>query len=141
MSFISTRSRYGLRLLADLAERRGEGPVDLGSIALRQGVPEKYLAKLVHPLKGAGIIRSARGAKGGYALVPEPGDVDLLTIVEVLEGHQSLVECAAAPESCPRSQTCPTHPVWKGLEDVVRNYLRSLHLSDAMAPREPEYYI
>jgi Rrf2 family protein len=141
MSYISTRSRYGLRFLIDLAQRGSDSPIDLGSVAERQGIPETYLAKLVVPLRNAGIIRSARGAKGGYELSRSPDKIDLLEVVEVLEGRASLLECTERPELCARSSDCPTLPIWTGLEKVVRDYLKNVTVSDAAAPRVPDYVI
>ena len=141
MSFISTRSRYGLRFLIDLAQRGADGPIDLGSIAERQAIPETYLAKLVVPLRNAGIIRSARGAKGGYELSRSPSEIAVLDVVEVLEGRSSLLECTDRPELCARSADCPTLPIWTGLEKVVRDYLRGVTVGDAAAPRMAEYSI
>ena len=141
MSFISTRSRYGLRFLIDLAQRRAEGPIDLGSIAERQAIPETYLAKLVVPLRNAGIIRSARGAKGGYELVRSPNEIPVLDVVEVLEGRSSLLECTERPELCARSADCPTLPIWTGLEKTVREYLRGVTVGDAATPRASDYSI
>jgi len=141
LSLISTRSRYGLRFLIDLAQREGSGPVDLGSVASRQAIPETYLAKLAVPLRSAGIIRSARGAKGGYELARGPTDISVLEVVEVLEGRTSLLECTEHPENCARSADCPTLPVWTGLEAAVRSYLSRVSVSDAAAPRAPDYSI
>ena len=141
MSFISTRSRYGLRFLIDLAQRGTEGPVDLGSVAERQGIPETYLAKLIVPLRTAGIIRSARGAKGGYELSRPASQIDLREVVEVLEGRSSLLECTDRPELCARSADCPTLPIWTGLEKVVHDYLKSVTVADAAAPRVADYVI
>ena len=141
MSFISTRSRYGLRFLIDLAQHGSAGPIDLGSIAERQAIPETYLAKLVVPLRNAGIIRSARGAKGGYELVRAPSAIAVLDVVEVLEGRSSILECTQRPELCARSADCPTLPIWTGLEKTVRDYLRSVSVGDAAAPRSGDYSI
>lgn len=141
MSLISTRSRYGLRFLVELSQRVNEGPVDLGSIAERQEIPETYLAKLVVPLRNAGIIRSARGAKGGYELARKASQVSVREVVEVLEGRMSLLECTDHPESCARSADCPTLPVWTGLEKAVRDYLEGVSVADVAAPRGPEYMI
>ncbi len=141
MSFISTRSRYGLRFLIDLAQRGAEGPIDLGSIAARQGIPETYLAKLVVPLRNAGVIRSARGAKGGYELARSPDEIAVMEVVEVLEGRSSLLECTDRPELCARSADCPTLPIWTGLEKAVRDYLSGVSVGDAAAPRDGDYSI
>jgi Rrf2 family protein len=141
MGFISTRSRYGLRFLIDLAQRGAEGPIDLGSIAERQAIPETYLAKLVVPLRNSGIIRSARGAKGGYELARSPDDIAVLDVVEVLEGRSSLLECTDRPELCARSADCPTLPIWIGLEKVMHDYLKGVTVADAAAPRTADYSI
>jgi Rrf2 family protein len=141
MSFISTRSRYGLRFLIDLAQNGHERPLDLGTIAERQEIPETYLAKLVVPLRNAGIIRSERGAKGGYELARSPSEIRIQEIVEVLEGRSSLLECTDHPELCARSADCPTLPIWTGLERVVREYLDGISVADVAAPRAAEYSI
>ena len=131
MGLITTRSRYGLRLLVELAERGSNGPVDLGSVAKSQDIPEMYLSKLVTPLKAAGILRSERGSKGGYELARRPDEIDLLSVVEALEGQSSLIECTADPSICSRSGDCRTLPVWSGLDMVIKNYLRGVNLADA----------
>lgn len=141
MGIISTRSRYGLRFLIELTQRNTEGPVDLGSIAQHQQIPETYLAKLVVPLRNAGIIRSARGAKGGYELAKRAEDITVQEVVEVLEGRSAILECTDHPEQCARSADCPTLPVWLGLEKAVRSYLTSVTVGDAAAPRAPDYSI
>jgi Rrf2 family transcriptional regulator, iron-sulfur cluster assembly transcription factor len=141
VGFISTRSRYGLRFLIELSQRGAEGPVDLGSIAEHQAIPETYLAKLVVPLRNAGVIRSARGAKGGYELARPPSDITVLEVVEVLEGRSSLLECTDRPELCARSADCPTLPIWIGLERAINDYLKGVTISDAAAPRAADYSI
>ena len=141
VSLISTRSRYGLRFLIDLAEHDSGSPVDLGSVAERQEISLQYLSKLVIPLKSAGIIRAARGAKGGYELAKRPESIDLWSIVEVLEGRSSLLECTASPEACERSGDCRSLPVWLGLDKVVVDYLRNISLADVAGPAAPDYVI
>jgi Rrf2 family protein len=141
VSLISTRSRYGLRFLIDLTQHGSEGPIDLGSIAERQAIPETYLAKLVVPLRNAGIIRSARGARGGYELARSASELKVREVVEVLEGRSSLLECTDHPELCSRSADCPTLPIWTGLEKVMRDYLEGITVGDAAAPRTADYSI
>jgi Rrf2 family protein len=141
VSFISTRSRYGLRFLIDLAQRGSEGPIDLGSIAQRQSIPETYLAKLVVPLRNAGMVKSARGAKGGYELSRPPAEIPVLDVVEVLEGRSSLLECTERPELCARSADCPTLPIWTGLEKAIQDYLGSVTVGDAARIRQADYSI
>ena len=142
MSVISTRSRYGLRLLMDLASRPFGESADIGSIARRQAIPESYLAKLASPLLAAGLIRSIRGAGGGYALAKRPEDIDLYTIVEVLEGSPALLECTGSPESCPRSPSCGARDLWTGLETAIRDYLSGKSLASVAAvSSQPEYFL
>jgi len=145
MAIISTRSRYGLRLLVDLAEQGDSGPVDLHSIAERQGIPEKYLAKLVLPLRAAGFVRSVRGAGGGYLLARGAENIDLLSVVEVLEGQSSLLECTSRPEACPRSGSCGSRDLWAGLEKAIADYLGSRSIASVArvdsSSSAPEYYI
>ncbi len=130
MNTITTRSRYGLRLLLDLARDGSGDPVDIGSIARRQEVPELYLSKLVTPLKAAGLVRSERGAKGGYRLSRRPEEITVLSVVEALEGRSSLFECTSDTDTCSRASTCPTRLVWLGLDAVMKDYLRSITLAE-----------
>jgi len=152
MSILSTKGKYGLRLLIHLAERPDQGPVDLRSIAEAEGIPEKYLSKLAASLVSAGMLRSARGAHGGYELALSPDEIDVLSIVEVLEGRLSLVDCRDSPgtcrsgaghdASCPRSSGCEARKLWNGLEDTMRAYLTARKLSSlATVSGQPEYYI
>lgn len=131
MSLITTRSRYGLRLLVELAERGTNGPVDLGSVAKSQHIPEMYLSKLVRPLKAAGILRSERGSRGGYELARRADEITILSVVEALEGQSSLLACTADQNTCVRSGYCRTLPVWSGLDLVIKHYLGSITLANA----------
>lgn len=141
MALVSTRSRYGLRFLIDLAENGRNGPVDLGKVAARQEISEQYLAKLTLPLKAAGIVRAARGAHGGYELARPPEQIDLWTVVEVLEGRSSLLECTADPGVCARSSRCRTLPIWHGLDKAVRDYLAGISLAEAANTAISDYSI
>jgi Rrf2 family protein len=126
----------------DLAEKSGEGPVDLHSIAGRQAIPEKYLSKLALQLVAGGFLRSSRGSRGGYELARRPEDIDILSVVEVLEGPLSLVDCTSGAEPCPRFPACGAKSLWSGLETIMRGYLSERTLADVAAVQgEPEYYI
>lgn len=140
MNMITTRSRYGLRMLIELAETGGTEPLDLATIAKRQQIPEQYLSKLAIPLKTAGILRTERGAHGGYRLAKPASDIDLLTVVEVLEGRSSLLECTQDPSCCSRSGECRTLPVWNGLDKVFRDYLKGKTVA-TVARTFPDYSI
>ncbi|MBU0515015.1 MAG: Rrf2 family transcriptional regulator [Proteobacteria bacterium] len=127
---ISTRGRYGTRAMLDLANHFGQGPISLKDLASRQEISAKYLEQLLIPLRTAGIIKSIRGAKGGYVLSREPGSVCLDEIILILEGSMAPVECVDNPESCHRSCTCVTHEVWCAIGDKVTQMLRDITLRD-----------
>lgn len=140
MSTITTRSRYGLRFLVELARLGSSAPVDLGRVAKEQDISELYLSKLAVPLKAVGIIRSARGAKGGFELAKKAEDITLMAIVEALEGRRSLLACTADPGICKRSADCATLPIWRGLDAVITNYLSGITLAE-VADMVPDYSI
>lgn len=125
---MSTRSRYGLRFMYELALRYKEGPVLLREIAEHQDISEKYLSKLVIPLKSAGLINAYRGAHGGYSLAELPESITVKRIVDVLEGDTSPVECVRDPSICSRHEACPTREVWSGLDKTISAYLQSINL-------------
>lgn len=109
---LSTRGRYGVRLMLDLALHYGDGPIYMKDIAERQAISEKYLWQMVNPLKAAGLIVSTRGAHGGYALGRQPGEITLKELLEVLEGPLCLVDCVDNPALCERASSCISRDVW-----------------------------
>lgn len=127
---LSTRGRYGTRLMVDLAKSYQQGPIPLGEIARRQNLSVKYLEQLIIPLKASGLIRSVRGARGGYLLAYKPESITLGQIIAVLEGGVSLVDCVAQPEICERQDDCPTRGVWLNLSRVLNEELSSVSLQD-----------
>ena len=129
---ISTRGRYGTRLMVDLAQHFTDGPIPLVEIAKRQDLSAKYLEQLIILLKGAGLIRSARGRRGGYMLAKKPEDISVGEIVETLEGRLAVVNCVTNPELCDRAPDCPTRDIWVGVTEVVKNQLFSLTLKDIL---------
>lgn len=129
---LSTRSRYGTRLMVDLAQHFTEGPIPLAEIAKRQELSAKYLEQLIILLKGAGLIRSARGRRGGYMLARKPDKISVGEIVETLEGKLALVDCVLEPELCYRSPECPTRDIWVGMTDALKTELFSLSLKDVL---------
>jgi Rrf2 family protein len=131
MGLITTKSRYGLQLLIYLADRYGSGPVELGGAARANGIPEHYLAKLALPLKAAGLIRSIRGQRGGWELARPPADIDMLSVVEALEGRSSLQSCTGEPGRCDQALDCRPLVVWSGMDRVIKDYLGGLSLADA----------
>ena len=125
---LSTRSRYGVRLMVFLGERYGEGPIYLNEIARGESISEKYLSQLVIPLRRADLITSVRGAYGGYMLSRPPQEISLREIVEVLEGGLDLVECVSAPDNCSRHSLCKGRKLWKELTARIASVLDSVTL-------------
>ncbi len=122
---LSTRGRYGVRLMFDLALHYGSGPIYLKDIAERQGVSAKYLWQLINPLKSTGLINSTRGAHGGYVLGKEPERISLKEILQVLEGSLCLVDCVDSPSLCERAPSCISREIWgeasKGMQQMLEN--------------------
>ena len=127
---LSTRGRYGTRLMVDLAQHYADGPIPLAEIAKRQDLSAKYLEQLIILLKGNGLIRSTRGRRGGYMLARKPEEINLGEIIETLEGRLAIVDCVTDPELCDRSPECPTRGIWVGMTDILKKQLFSLNLQD-----------
>jgi len=127
---ISARSKYGLRLMLDLALSHGKKPSLLREIAERQEISEKYLGQIIIPLKAAALVKSFRGARGGYSLSREPGRINLREIVEILEGGLVFSECVERPSVCTRSRTCVTTGVWNKVGQAVAKTLEEITLAD-----------
>lgn len=125
---LSTRGRYGLRLMLDLALHHGEGPVLLRDISRRQEISEKYLWNLIHPLKTMGLVNSFRGAHGGYVLAKAPAEVTLNDIMRILEGSMCLVDCVEKPASCKRAPTCIAREIWSEATEGISRTLESITL-------------
>ena len=129
---ISTKGRYGLRTLMDIAIHQAKGPVNLGDIAERQGISAKYLWQIVNLLKTAGFVRGTRGPKGGYILLRDPADITLLDVIQILEGPISLVECVDDPAICVRTENCVAHSVWEEVSQAMRGALRKITLAEIL---------
>ncbi|MGD9782418.1 MAG: Rrf2 family transcriptional regulator [Kiritimatiellia bacterium] len=129
---ISTKGRYGLRTLMDIAIHQAQGPVNLNDIAERQGISAKYLWQIVSLLKTAGLVRGMRGPKGGYILLRDPASITLLDVIQILEGPVSLVECVDDPQYCTRTEKCVAHSVWEEVSHAVRDGLRKITLAEIL---------
>jgi Rrf2 family transcriptional regulator, cysteine metabolism repressor len=127
---ISTRTRYGVRAMFELAMEYGKGPLQTRTIAEREDISNKYLEQLVAVLKSAGLIRSIRGPRGGYVLVDPPAKVRLLEIFVALEGPIQPVDCLEHETYCPRCATCVTRGVWAEIQKSVTNVLENTTLQD-----------
>ena len=129
---LSTKSRYGTRLMLDLAQHYQEGPIHLAQVATRQGISVKYLEQIIIPLKKADYIRSVRGPKGGHALALAPEEITVGEIVALLEEGTSLVECLHNDKVCERTQTCLTRGLWKEAGRALFDKLYAITLADVM---------
>lgn len=126
---LSTRSRYGTRMMLDLAQRYKEGPVQIGQIAKRQDISVKYLEQLVIPLKKANFIKSVRGPKGGHMLAKGPKEITVGQVVEVLEGGMHLSVCLGDGELCERSADCMIRDTWDEATKAMFDKLNSITLA------------
>ena len=127
---LSTRGRYGVRAMLELAMSGGKGPVPLRDLASRQEISAKYLEQLLIPLKGAGLVKSVRGARGGYMLAKEPMAISLYDIVRSLEGPLAPVECVRDPNYCDRVGGCTVHLVWGEMGAMLVDFLSGMSLVD-----------
>ena len=135
---LSTRSRYGARILVDLARHNNQGPVQIGEISKRQDISVKYLEQLIRPLKQAKLVESVRGPKGGHMLVKKPEKITLGQIVRLFEGQSDLVECVSNPEKCNQADDCQVRLVWKDATRVLYEKLDSTTIADLMGGSHTE---
>ena len=131
---LSTKGRYGLRAMIDLALNSTDGAVSISSIAERQNLSDSYLEQLMSKLKKAGLVSSLRGAQGGYTLACSADDISVGDILRALEGDLTPVDCAALSGngSCGESDSCVTKYVWQKLNDSLNNTADSIKLSTLM---------
>ena len=127
---ISTKGRYGLRILLDLALRENNAPRMIRDIAESQQISEKYISRLIIDLRRANMVRSIRGAKGGFRLARKPEELTLLDIVEAMEGPLSIVDCVRAPEKCGHHASCVTRDIWDRLNSEFRESMRKITLQE-----------
>ncbi len=145
---LSTKGRYGIRALLELALRQHESPVLLRDIARSQQISPSYLEHLITPLITGGVLRSARGARGGVSLARPPAEIKLSEAFQILEGSTAPVECVDKPEVCARSRSCATRDIWGEMKKAMDGVLESTTLQDlvehqkgkAQSPEEM-YYI
>jgi Rrf2 family protein len=125
---VSTKGRYGLRILLDIASHEQAGPVTLRDMAQREEISQKYLWQVINPLKVAGLLRAIRGTSGGYVLAKSPEEITVQDIVEILEGPMTMVRCTRAPSSCRRSPGCTSRLAWAEIEQRVRETMSGITL-------------
>lgn len=137
---LSTKGRYGVRLMIDLAAHYGEGPVLLREIARRQGISEKYLSNLINPLKATGLLETTRGVHGGYVLGKAPSEITMRDIVQAVEGALSLVDCVEKPSCCNRRSQCIAHELWREAAAGMAGVLGKYTLADMVERQKAKGY-
>ena len=130
---VTSKGRYALRVMLDLAQHREEGYISLKTIAERQGYSMKYLEMIVGSLKRAGLVASIRGKEGGYQLVRDPEDYTIGEILRCIEDNLAPVSCIKAGDiCCEHAGECMTVPMWKELDDITNAYLDGVSLQDLL---------
>ena len=129
---LSTRGRYGTRLMLELAKHYGEGPISMSDISKNQKIPAKYLEQLIIPLKKAKLIISVRGPKGGHMLSRAPQEISLWEVLLRLESKFSFVDCLADATCCENSATCPIRPVWSKAFNSMKAIFKDTTLVDVL---------
>jgi len=127
---LSTRTRYGIRAILELAENDDKRPLQLRIIARHQDISIKYLEQLMAVLRSAGFVRSIRGAKGGYILAKPPNQIKLSDVFDCLEGYVTTVECVEDKKYCERAEDCIVRQVWMQVQEAIKNILQSITLQD-----------
>jgi Rrf2 family protein len=135
---LSTKGRYGTRLMLNLARHYGNGnrTVILKNVSTDEAISIRYLEQIIIPLKINRLVKSVRGAGGGYTIARRPEEIKLSEILHALEGSCCLVECMEDPDYCDRIETCPTYDVWKGASDMLKDYFNNILLSDLVVMAE-----
>jgi Rrf2 family protein len=133
---MTTRGRYGLRAMLELARCHGGPPVLMSTLARREGISPKYLHALLATLKTAGLVESVRGAGGGFLLSKAPCEIRLNEILHAVEGPLSLVHCVSRPAACKRAKTCTARRVWQELSGTIEEVLRGVSLEDLLSRKK-----
>lgn len=129
---LSTRGRYGIHAMFDLAANSNESPQSIKLIAERQNIPEAYLEQLIGKLKRAHLVRSVRGAQGGYMLSRTPEDITVGQVLRALEGNLAVVDCLIEEDACDKAGGCATRIVWQKLHDGLNEIVDGITLQDML---------
>lgn len=129
---LSTKTRYGTRILIELAKHKDEGAMQVSRIASGQKIPIKYLEQLIIVLKRAGLVKSVRGPKGGHQLAKDPSEISLGQLVRLFEGQSDLVECLSSPEKCDRVEECLVRAAWQEATTVLYKKLDGISIADVV---------
>jgi Rrf2 family protein len=129
---LSTRGRYGTRLMLELSKQFGKGPVSMTEISKHQDIPIKYLEQIIIPLKRAKLVTSVRGPKGGHMLARSPDEISLWDVLVLLESRMALVDCLTDESVCPNISNCPIRPVWAEAYSTMVNLFKKTTLSNVL---------
>ncbi len=129
---LSTKGRYGIHAMYDLAQFGSDTPQPIKSIAERQNIPEAYLEQLIGQLRRSGLVRSVRGAQGGYLLARTPAEITVGEVLRTLEGELAVVDCLMEEDACHKACSCPTRVVWKKLRDGLNEIVDGITLQDML---------
>ena len=136
---ISTKGRYALRVLIDMAEHQTDGYIPLKEIAKRQGISEKYLESIVKLLVKGGVVEGMRGKGGGYRLTLPPEEYRIGPLLRAIEGPLAPVQCVEdEAQPCEMAGACRTRALWQGLDQVIRDYLDNATLAQLMVEENGE---
>lgn len=127
---LSTKGRYGLKAMFELSLSHSKGPISIKTIASKQNIPEQYLEQIFSKLKKAKLIKSVRGAQGGYLLSRKASEITVYDVLIVLEGPVSISDCLVDEDSCENSGICVTKLVWAKIRDAIEDVMKSITLCD-----------
>ncbi len=133
---LSTRGRYGTRLMLELAKNFGKGPLSMSSISKNQRIPIKYLEQLIIPLKKANLVQSVRGPKGGHMLSKSPEKINVWEVLSLLESKNTFVDCLSEEYVCPNAGDCPIRPVWGKAFKTLQEQFETTTLNSIINPPE-----
>ena len=129
---LSTRGRYGTRLMVELAKNYGKGPVSMTEISKKQDIPVKYLEQIIIPLKKANLVSSIRGPKGGHVLSRPPDQVNVWEVLLLLESKLTLVDCLTNKSACKNVGTCVVRPLWSKAYEAIMKLFKETTLKDLL---------
>jgi Rrf2 family protein len=122
--------------MLELASHYGEGPIELKEIAKKEDISLKYLEQVINPLRAAGLVKSIRGAKGGYSLAKPPSEICLYDVVQTLEGPLNLLDCLRDSKACQKVQSCVTRDIWMEVSDAISKIFYSVTLEDLLSRKK-----
>lgn len=135
---LSTRGRYGTRLILELAKNYGKGPISMSAISRNLDIPIKYLEQLIIPLKKADLINSVRGPKGGHMLAKAPEQINIWNVLILLETKFSFVDCLTDQNACDSAATCPVRPIWGKAFQGMTKLFKETSLRDVLISFEDQ---